>query len=306
MKDKGSDGRPPQIHIDQAVIEHYGLNHNAGWLYVVIVSHVNGKTGVAFPGLARLAKLTGMSKPTVIKYIKVLEDKGLIEVSRENVEGTSEKDVNHYKVLPVIGGKTVLPPSKEVAKETDVVKPFDYVKKPVDHLVKEDDDGSKAVLPQVVKPVDSNHLESNHLELTKKKESSAKAPRPRKAQPYDDVDATTRRDIISGWLTCLPEKPATNEYEKITNQNLAANIARAGYLREDVEKYVTAQYQDKFWQGKYMSLEHIAKNLPIWLKKQSNTPPSVPPVSPNGAKPTALSPNNPANAWAKHKKASGE
>lgn len=147
MNAKGSDGRPQQVHIDQAVIENYGLNHNAGWLYVVIVAHVNGKTGVAFPGLARLAKLTGMSKPTVVKYMKVLESKGLIEVNREKIEGTNEHDVNHYRVLPVRGCKTDLPPNKD-----EVVKPVD--------------NGSQTALPQVVKPVDNNHLEFNQTELT--------------------------------------------------------------------------------------------------------------------------------------------
>lgn len=123
--------------------------------------------------------------------------------------------------------------------------------------------------------------------IDKKKESSAKAPRPKKAQPYDDVDGEARKTIITAWLNALPQKPTTNEYAKTTNHNLAAGIARAGYCAADVERYVKAQYQDKFWQGKFLGLDNIAKNLPIWLKKQSNTPPTVsaPPSPTNGVKP---------------------
>lgn len=269
MKDKGSDGRPPQIHIDQAVIEHYGLNHNAGWLYVVIVSHVNGKTGVAFPGLARLAKLTGMSKPTVIKYMKVLEDKKLIEVIRENVEGTSEKDVNHYKVLPVIGGKTVLPPSKEDTEETDVVKPFDYVKKPVDHP-------SKTVLPQVVKPVDNNHIESNHLELTKRESAAPARENPQTAE----IKLLVKRG----------KKPSDTDV-LIYLEKFGLDML-TGELRETATKS-TVQNDWNY------TISAIEGKLHDAAKKQP--PSSSGAVSPNGKKP--LSENNPMR---RYEKASGE
>jgi DnaD/phage-associated family protein len=98
-----TDERPPIIVIDQAVIDDYHLHPLAGWLYVVIVRHVNRKKNDAFPSIPRLARLANMSKASVLRYTKVLEDAGLIRVTREKAED-GDNAVNHYHLLEVKRG----------------------------------------------------------------------------------------------------------------------------------------------------------------------------------------------------------
>jgi hypothetical protein len=101
---KGTDARPPFFSIEDAVVDKYELGPLAGWLYVVIAKHINRKTNEAFPSLTRLAKMAGMSRASVIRNIKVLEEKHLIEVTREVNPATKEKEVNHYRLMPATKG----------------------------------------------------------------------------------------------------------------------------------------------------------------------------------------------------------
>jgi DNA-binding transcriptional regulator YhcF (GntR family) len=93
-----TDTRPPFLLIEEAVIDDYHLHPLAGWLYVVIVRHINRKQNDAFPSVTRLAKLANMSKASVMRYTKVLEAAGLISVTREK-DADGENQVNHYKLL---------------------------------------------------------------------------------------------------------------------------------------------------------------------------------------------------------------
>jgi DNA-binding transcriptional ArsR family regulator len=95
---RGTDTRPPFFSIEESVIDDYDLHPLAGWLYVVIVRHINRKKNDAFPSIARLARIAKMSKASVLRYTKVLEELGLIEVIREK-DDSGEKQVNHYRLL---------------------------------------------------------------------------------------------------------------------------------------------------------------------------------------------------------------
>jgi len=88
--------------VDNAVIDHLGsvLGPYAGWVYVTILRHANWQTNVAFPGISRLVKLTGISRNKVIDCIAELERLGLIAVKRSRSE-TGKNHVNQYTVLPV-------------------------------------------------------------------------------------------------------------------------------------------------------------------------------------------------------------
>ena len=96
MTPRATDTRPPFFMIEDAVVEHYGLNPYEGWLYVVIVKHANRKTGEAFPSIATLVRETCMSKSSVIRYIKTLEAKRLIRVDRDENAHGQDREVNHY------------------------------------------------------------------------------------------------------------------------------------------------------------------------------------------------------------------
>lgn len=104
MIDKATDKRPQFILIEDVVVEKYDLDPYTGWLYVMILKHANKKTGEAFPGIARLAKLCNMSRSQVMRGITTLESKELIRVERDTKPMKGEKrqrTVNHYYVLPV-------------------------------------------------------------------------------------------------------------------------------------------------------------------------------------------------------------
>lgn len=106
MSDKATDKRPQFFLIEDAVVTDFDLDPYTGWLYVVIVKHADRKTGDAFPGIARLSRLCKMSRSQVVRSIKVLEEKRLIEVKRDTKPVKGEKrqrEVNHYQVLSAGG-----------------------------------------------------------------------------------------------------------------------------------------------------------------------------------------------------------
>jgi hypothetical protein len=96
---KATDTRPPFFIIEDSVVEDYNLNPYEGWLYVVITKHADRKTGESFPSVQTLAKETNMSKASVIRYTKSLEQKGLIRVERDTNTPGQDREVNHYWLL---------------------------------------------------------------------------------------------------------------------------------------------------------------------------------------------------------------
>lgn len=119
--DKGSDNRRHNFFIvDNEAIDDYGLTPQEGWLYIVILRHINQQTGIAFPSIATLQRKTRMSRPTVIKYLKALQEKKLIEIESQQDDETGGNKSNHYKAIPLVkevnqGSQTdLLPLVKEV------------------------------------------------------------------------------------------------------------------------------------------------------------------------------------------------
>lgn len=168
--DIGSDKRKhPFIVVDQVVIDDYDLTPYEGWLYVVIIGHVNHKTGVAFPSIATLAKEAKMSRQQVMRCIASLEAKGLIEVERKNKKDSLEKEVNHYIVLDP-NNATSIPPKGSTCESL----------------------GSDCELLQVV-PVSHN----NQIEINQIKDSAPAAlevETPKDETPAQPTAATRKRD----------------------------------------------------------------------------------------------------------------
>ena len=108
---KLSDKRPAFFMVEDIVFE-CGLTPYEGWVYMAILKHANRQTGVAFPGMATLVKICCMSKMQIIRAIKSLEKKGIIEVERDSkpVEGEKrERKANHYTVVSLAGSNHQLP-----------------------------------------------------------------------------------------------------------------------------------------------------------------------------------------------------
>jgi DNA-binding transcriptional MocR family regulator len=87
--------------IENEVITDLKLTPYEGWLYVVLLSHVNRETGVAFPGTGRLAELSGMSETTVKNVIRSLVNLGLI--IKTNRFNGKEYASNEYAFVSVKG-----------------------------------------------------------------------------------------------------------------------------------------------------------------------------------------------------------
>lgn len=60
---------------------------NEKLVLLMLANHTNGQTGRCDPSLNRLAEECGMSRDTVIRAMKRLEEKGLIRVIRRTLEG---------------------------------------------------------------------------------------------------------------------------------------------------------------------------------------------------------------------------
>lgn len=242
------------VAIPDCIIDDYDLPPLAGWLYVVIVRHVKRAGNDAFPSVTRLAKLTNMSKASVLRYTKVLEDKQLITVQRTE-SPAGEPQVNHYQ-LANIG-----------------------------IVVAESEQGGISQQPPVVSVSNEVVAESEHNQLkdidTVPKEGTVSQParKPRKHNlPNPPLDAAKSADnvalaaIIKAWVDGLPVKPVTDVYQNKSIRAIALALVRAGYGAADVTRYMAAQYQDKFWRDRYMRLDHVADYLPAWLKQNPSDP----------------------------------
>lgn len=75
------------------------LSPYAGWLYTVLARHIHRKINQAQMTLPELATAAHMSIRTVIRYTKVLEDKGLIAVQRVQKQGQAVAEVNIYSLV---------------------------------------------------------------------------------------------------------------------------------------------------------------------------------------------------------------
>jgi hypothetical protein len=74
------------------------LSSNAKVVYAVLDKHAGNETMVCFPGQERVADLTGMSRPTVVRSIQELVSVRLVKV----VKKTSRKGLrNEYQLLSV-------------------------------------------------------------------------------------------------------------------------------------------------------------------------------------------------------------
>lgn len=77
------------------------LPANAKYLALYLSTFMNSDNAMAWPSLRRIEHETGLSRPTVIKYLKVLEDTEWLLAKRSSVRITTSggyQDVNEYLV----------------------------------------------------------------------------------------------------------------------------------------------------------------------------------------------------------------
>ena len=88
----------PYIRIDHAVVDHAELEPLAGWLYVVLTRFLQEQKNSDMPAIKDLAAASRMSQSSVKKYLKVLENKRLIQVTR-TFKKSGAPDTNHYALV---------------------------------------------------------------------------------------------------------------------------------------------------------------------------------------------------------------
>lgn len=98
-----------------------GLRPSEKFVLVVLSNYTSKKSKKSWPSFATLAKLTGLSRGTVIRCVSGLCKKGLLEVEKRQRENGSSSS-NAYKVMQ--GGVSMIPPKFD--HETTPVAPCNY------------------------------------------------------------------------------------------------------------------------------------------------------------------------------------
>lgn len=90
--------RPRGYITEQVVSNARHLSYSAYKVYTALCAFRNERTTRCWPGLERLCKLTGLSKPTVIKARHELEAAELVVNLGTWLPGSPRKRTNTYKV----------------------------------------------------------------------------------------------------------------------------------------------------------------------------------------------------------------
>lgn len=70
------------------------IDYLAQGFYPILKKYMNGETKQCYPSLQTLANDSGLSIPTIRKYLKILEEEGHIKISKKlNKSGTANKDI---------------------------------------------------------------------------------------------------------------------------------------------------------------------------------------------------------------------
>lgn len=167
--------------VDDSVVDHFGSTIGAHGLALYMTLARHARQGVAYPSYKRLMKLTGMSRSTVITYLKRLQDCNLISIQpRHTEEGDPTSnlyillDLSQYRsrpsTPPVPGGTPEIPPG------TPDIPP----------LVREVYGGGTPGIPEVVPYVSStkNEVVMHETEISHEISSQESAtPDPENGQP---------------------------------------------------------------------------------------------------------------------------
>lgn len=145
------------INVDDRLLEL--VNDKEYWLLTKIAKRI-GSNSDAWPSLSTLSGDTGYSKPTVIKVINSLIEKGLIsKESRKRRDGSNTSNI--YRILT----RYIYPYNPDILLEKDYEETLDSgSKENLQGVVKEIDKGSKGDLPGVVKEID-NIRSINNIEV---------------------------------------------------------------------------------------------------------------------------------------------
>lgn len=175
MKYMVKDERPAFYTIQNEVLDHFGhiIGPNGIAVYNALCRFAS-REGTSFPSLHKIATLTGMSRPTVVKYLKVLKEHGLIDIETRKTD-VGDSDSNWYTI-------------KNISSERVV--------NDVNHPGNEFNHGSKTDLLGVVNDVNTNKIYLNNNQLP------IQQPRSRPGQKKPNTKE--RGDVHTCWQKNIP------------------------------------------------------------------------------------------------------
>lgn len=195
MRDKREKG---WFWLDNAIVDRTDLNVYEKMLYMCMARHT-GEKDYCFPALDTLCKELGIKDTrTVVKYIKSLEEKGLVEVKK--VKGKSNRYYLNNVKLPTTDVPTYNVPSLNVP--TSDVTTFDVPTTPDDTT-----------------PPTSDVPTSTHIRCTPKKTNIKKTKE-------KDI-TTTKKDIVNNidLENYETEKSSSSFFELVKNILDKSNIS---------------------------------------------------------------------------------
>jgi DNA-binding MarR family transcriptional regulator len=99
LKDKQMSEPPFRwASIPEPILYDGRLTHESIRIYACLDRHAN-KEGVCWPSITRISKLIHISRPTVIKHLKLLEECCFIAIRRENRKKSIYQLPNHKTKL---------------------------------------------------------------------------------------------------------------------------------------------------------------------------------------------------------------
>jgi predicted transcriptional regulator len=110
---------------DDGVIAKVGVNAFA--VYMVLLSYVNGESGLSYPGYKGIKEKTGMGQGTISKALETLEKHGLIEKkSKGTKQGDNSTYVVHSRPTKTVEGdsKRDMSRPKKEKKEKEISTPI--------------------------------------------------------------------------------------------------------------------------------------------------------------------------------------
>jgi DNA-binding MarR family transcriptional regulator len=214
-----------------------GLHPYAQVLYVWLCQHAN-KEHTCFPSIICLAKETGLSRDSVIRYLDFLIKKGFVEKSKRTENNSQEFASNLYTVI-----------IKEVVADSDNLVADS------DNLVADSDRGSSCERLQVVADSDTNKNQLNKIQLTKPLVVAHATPAP----PADEIKESKiySDPFLNFW----------NGYPKKVGKGAAWTAWQKARAKPEIEKLLAVIGEQKKTEQWQKNNGQFIPNPATWLNQ---------------------------------------
>ncbi len=210
-------------------------------LYAVLSKYADNVTRQCYPSIRTLSRQLGISQPTVLKAMQLLEVAGLVEVVRAR-SSRGQRHVNVYTLLPIPYGQAASSPTVKDVSHTgeDGKAALPSMGNPASHVQQ----GGKAALAPVqndvqhpAKPALPELYSINNTQLNKREsERGRERESPAHALPSQENDAVKAYRELCGRTPDATQRAAISE--TVTDLSHWAEVVRqwvlSGYRKQNV------------------------------------------------------------------------